>query len=248
MAGALAGIALFAVSGCSLLDQASSAPSAINIPGTNEPSTETVPSTLPPTATNQTRATRSYTVAEDDTYRRVISDAPMVGLGTFHIGAATATGERLDNVSGVHFSTPDRNFRCSTGNNGANALVCAGDKIRGRVAAPPGAPTGCDWDPQLAVLSSSGAAAGGCANLYPVLFRSHILEFGSAIRAGSFSCLNDVSGLYCLDSDSDDGFALTRDGFQQITGDTHAPDALLTSGGTASHSRGAPRTSATPTR
>ncbi len=241
-------MALLATAGCSLLDEASSAPSAIKIPETNAPSTEVVPSTLPPTTSNRTPTSRSYTVAADDTYRRVISDAPAVGVGAFHLGATTATGERMEGVSGVHFSTPDRQIRCSTGNNGANALVCAGDEAVGRAVPPADAPAGCDWDRQLTVLSSTGAAAGGCSNMYPVLFRSQILEYNSAIRAGSFSCLNDVSGLYCLDSESEEGFALTRDGFEQITGDDPAPDALVATGIVGNHSQTTPRLSATPTR
>lgn len=245
---ALAGVALLAVSSCSLLEQASNTPSAIVIPGTNAPSTETVPSTLPATATGQTRASRSYTVAEGHTYRRVISDAPIVGLGAFHVGATTATGERMDGVSGVHFSTPDRSVRCSTGNNGANALVCAGEQVTGRVAPPPGSPAGCAWDRGLAVLSASGATAGGCGNLYPVLYRSHILEYDAALRAGSFSCLNDVSGLYCLNSDSNEGFALTRDGFQQINGDERVPDSLTSGGRTGDNPHTTSTPAATPTR
>lgn len=248
IAGALAGLTMLAVSGCSLLEETSREPGALNLPATNAPSTETVPSTLPPTATDQTTTSRTYSVPEDDTFRQVITDAPAVGVGAFHIGATTATGERMDDVSGVHFSTPDRSYRCSTGNNGANALACVGDKIRGREAAPANAPAGCAWEKNLAVLSSTGSSAGACSNLYPVLYRSHILEFGSAIRAGSFSCLNDVSGLYCLDSGSEDGFALTRSGYQRITGDDRAPDSLLKGGGSGSNSTHTSQASSTPSR
>lgn len=100
IAGALAGLTMLAVSGCSLLEETSREPGALNLPATNAPSTETVPSTLPPTATDQTTTSRTYSVPEDDTFRQVITDAPAVGVGAFHIGATTATGERMDDVSG----------------------------------------------------------------------------------------------------------------------------------------------------
>ncbi|GAC56289.1 hypothetical protein GOHSU_04_01580 [Gordonia hirsuta DSM 44140 = NBRC 16056] len=230
--GLIAATLLAATAGCGLLDQSSSSPAAIEIPGTDAPVTETSPASLPaPSPESSAPASRSYTVAEADSYRKVIGDAPRVGLGAFHIGATTATGERMDDVSGVHFSTPDRAIRCSTGNNGANALVCAGERIDGRKTPAPHSPDGCAWESHLAVLSGSGAAAGGCANLYPVLFRTHILEFGSALSAGSFSCLSDVSGLYCLDSGSAAGFALTRTGYQPIHADQQAADALLSKSG-----------------
>lgn len=242
-AAALAAAALTATSACGLLEE-QQGPTAIQIPERNALITES--STAAPTATTapKSRSTRSFTTDAADSMASAISTAPRVGVSNYHVGATTDTGERLDDLSGVHFSTPDRTIRCSTGNNGSGALVCAGDRIDGRTTPPPNSPAGCEWNRNLAVLNSESVAAGGCANLYPVLFRSHILEFGSTIVAGGFSCLSDVDGLYCLESDSNAGFALTSDGYAEIHGDDRAPSELL--GESARNSQRS--TAPTPTR
>ncbi|GAA3958183.1 hypothetical protein GCM10022231_17010 [Gordonia caeni] len=226
--GALAAVTALAVlttSACGLLES-QNGPAAIVIPSTNALITESPPSSLPPTSTTS-KARSSYTAPAEDSYKRAVSSAPRVGVSSFHIGATTQTGERMNDVSGVHFSTPDRNVRCSTGNNGSGALVCAGEQIRGPRTARSNTPEGCDWKADLAVLNSEGIATGGCANLYPVLYRSHILEYGTTIVTGSFSCLSDVTGLFCLDSASDAGFAISREGYQEIHSDDRAPSEIL---------------------
>lgn len=231
---AAAALAVLATSACGLLESPDG-PGAIDIPSTNALITESPPSSLPPTSTTSSRTRSSYTAPAEDSYKRAISNAPRVGVSSFHIGATTETGERMNELSGVHFSTPDRNVRCSTGNNGAGALVCTGEQIRGPRSAGSNTPEGCDWKSDLAVLNSEGIDTGGCANLYPVLYRSHILEYGTTIVTGSFSCLSDVAGLFCLDSASDAGFAITRQGYEEIQSDDRAPREIL--GGSESSRR-----------
>ncbi|WP_440714215.1 hypothetical protein [Gordonia sp. FQ] len=240
-AAALGGAVLFTVTGCGLLGDDGGKPAAIVIPSKDALTTESSPPTLSE-STSVSRPQRSYTIAPGDSYRAVIDDAPHVGVGDFHLGATTPTGDRADNLSGVHFSTPDRSVVCSTGNNGADALVCSSSEVRGTATPPAGTPAGCDWSRDLVVLNSDSLSAGACANLYPVLYRSHILEFGTALSADSFSCLSDVDGLYCLESASDRGFALTRSGYREIQGNDRAPVALR---GTASSTD---TTSPSPTR
>lgn len=241
LVAATAALTVLAATACGVLDDQSGPPS-IDIPSTNALITETPPSSLPPTTPTGTTE-RSYTVAADDSYERAISSAPRVGVSSFHIGATTATGERMTELSGVHFSTPDRGVRCSTGNNGSGALVCTGEQIRGPATARPNSPEGCDWEANLAVLNSDGAASGGCANLYPVLYRSHILEYGTTVVTGSFSCLSDISGLYCLDSGSNEGYAITRQGYQEIHSDDRAPADIVNASASTRRSSSAPRPS-----
>ncbi len=239
-----AGLALvFAAAGCGLLTE-EGRPTAIEIPGTDALITESAaPTTTTTTSRREDRESPSYTVPAGDSYAGVIGSAPRVGVSSFHIGATSPAGERVDGVSGVHFSTPDRAVRCSTGNAGTRSLACAGDAIGGRPSPGPGTPDGCTWQRDLLVLSADGPAAGACANLYPVLYRSHILEYGSAISAGDFSCLSDVDGLYCLESRSGNGFAITRSGYSDIHADDRVSPQL--SGGSASSAP--PRTSIEPT-
>lgn len=225
LAAVLIGAVLPATAGCSLLAEESSAPKPIVIPETDELITESATPSLS-VSTSVTRPSQSFAVAPADSYRRAIDTAPRVGVGDYHRGATSPAGERSDDLSGVHFSTPDRNVRCSTGNNGADALVCAADRVRGRATPPVGSPDGCTWETDLVVLNADGVSAGACANLFPVLYRSQLLEYGNTLSAGGFSCLSDVDGIYCLESSSDKGFAITRSGYEEISGDDRAPAAL----------------------
>lgn len=238
-AAVLTGVLLLVgTAGCSLLTE-EGRPTAIEIPGTDALITESAvptPSTSSrSTGSRSNRPSAPYTVPAGDSYAGVVGSAPRVGVSAFHIGATTPAGERVEGVSGVHFSTPDRTVRCSTGNSGDRALACVSDAIHGRPAPGPGTPDGCTWQPDLVVLSADRVAAGACANLYPVLYRSHILEYGSTISAGDFSCLSDPDGLYCLESRSGKGFEITRTGYSEIHGDDRAPARLH--GGTADVTR-----------
>jgi len=222
----LCAVAALGLTGCGLLDEPGNS-SPIVIPGTDELSTER-PASIS-AATSATRSPDRTEVSPADSLDQAIRQARRVSVSNFRIGAVTATGEREDGLSGVHFSTPDRAVRCSTGNNGSDALACVGRKVDGPRRAPSDAPGGCDWDPDLVTLDAENIGRGGCANLYPVLYRSRILEFDSALTANRFSCLSRAAGLYCLESSSGDGFAITRDGFEEINGDDRAPGASSSS-------------------
>ncbi|MCF8610125.1 hypothetical protein L5G28_08130 [Gordonia sp. HY285] len=219
---AIALLGLLTLSGCGLLtDQGT--PDRIVIPSTDDLSTETKPSTL--SATSTTERSHSNDVPSEWSYERVIKSAPRVSNSEYQIGASTADGSRED-VSGYHFTSADREIRCSTGNNGANALTCASDEVNGPANPPANEDAGCSWDRDLAVLSGDGVSRGACDNRYSVLFRSRSIPSGSTISVARFACLSQDSGLYCVESDSGSGFALTDDGFSEIRADERAPESL----------------------
>lgn len=232
IATALGAIALLTTAGCAALAD-DGRPSAIVIPETNALITESAPTTVS-TSVRSSRTPRSYAVPAEDTYAHLIGSAPRVGVADFRVGATSPAGERADRLSGVHFSTPDRSIRCSTGNNSTNALVCASEHVAGPAAAGGNAPAGCLWDRHLAVLNADGAAESNCANLYPVLYRSHILEYNSTILARGYQCLSEVEGLFCLDTKTDYGFAITRSGYESFRGDDPVPSANTARTGGAS--------------
>lgn len=218
----LVGVAVVALSSCSLLN-IDSPPSKIVIPGTDAPLTESPASSLSPTT-----ASRSLDGSGSDSpwsYERVIKAAPRASNTQFQIGATSESGERSD-VSGYHFSTEDRSIRCSTGNNGANALACVGVNVKG-AKRPASADGKCDWQPDYFVLDANGPKEGACANSYSVLFRSRILSSGESLTIDRFACLADNDDLYCVDSPSGTGFAVTSKGFKSIRADETAPQSLL---------------------
>lgn len=223
--GAVAATALFGVlvlAGCGLLtDQGT--PDRIVIPSTDELSTETKPSTL--SATSPGERSDSNDIPSEWSYERVIKSAPRVSNSEFQVGASDEDGNRED-VSGYHFTSADREIRCSTGNNGANALICTSDEVKGPANPPSTEDPGCAWDRELVVLSGDGASEGGCGNRFSVLFRSRSIPSGSAIAVGRFACLSQDTGLYCVESGSGSGFSLTDKGFNEINADGRAPESL----------------------
>ncbi|WOC13283.1 hypothetical protein MP11Mi_23840 [Gordonia sp. MP11Mi] len=239
---AIALLGLLTLSGCGLLtDQGT--PDRIVIPSADELSTETKPSTL--SATPTTARSDSNDVPSEWSYERVIKSAPRVSNSEFQIGASTADGSRED-VSGYHFTSADREIRCSTGNNGANTLACTSDEVKGPTSPPASEDEGCSWNREVAVLSGDGVSEGACDNRYSVLFRSRSIPSGSTISVARFACLSQDSGLYCIESDGGSGFALTDDGFTEIRADERAPESL-----TGVESETAPSTSTSrvvPTR
>lgn len=215
-------IGLPAVTGCGIVaDDAT--PDRIVIPSTDELLTESKPSTLSAT-TSADRSDSNDTPAEWS-YERVIKSAPRVSNSEYQVGATTQGGARED-VSGYHFTSPDRTIRCSTGNNGSNALVCAAASIDGPRQAPADEDPGCSWDRDLAVLSGDGASRGGCDNRYNVLFRSRSVPAGSAIVISRFACLSSDSEVTCVESGSGSGFTITDDGYTEIRADEQAPKRL----------------------
>ncbi|MCF8601958.1 hypothetical protein L5I01_01500 [Gordonia sp. HY442] len=220
--GTIALLALLTLSGCGLLS-AQGTPDRIVIPSTDQLSTETKPSTL--SETSKTNRSQSNDIPSEWSFERVIKSAPRVSNSEFQMAASKKDGTRED-VSGYHFSSADREIRCSTGNNGANALVCTSDTVKGPKSAPAKEDPDCSWNRELAVLSSDGVSEGGCANRYSVLFRSRSIPSGSAISVGRFACLSQDTDVYCVESDSGTGFALTEDGYTEIRADARAPKSL----------------------
>ncbi|MGB3698846.1 MAG: hypothetical protein WBA05_15580 [Gordonia sp. (in: high G+C Gram-positive bacteria)] len=213
-----------ALTACSLINT-DTTPSKIVIPGTDAPSTQSPVSSLSATSASRTLGTRTA-AASPWSYERVIKAAPRTSNSEFQTGATSPDGRRAE-VSGYHFSTPDRGVRCSTGNNGADALACVSDSISG-TRRPADVPDGCDWNRHYAILDANGAEAGACANSYPVLFRSRVLPSGTTFNVDRFACLTVGDDLYCIESGSGAGFAITADRFSTFRADERAPDSLLT--------------------
>lgn len=76
------------------------------------------------------------------------------------------------------------------------------------------------------VLTADRAQQGGCQNEHPVLYRSAIVDYGTTISVGRFSCLIDTPGIYCLQSDSQSGFSLSTKGFAPLNAADKAPATL----------------------
>ncbi len=219
----LVGAAALAVSSCSALS-IDSPPSEIVIPGTDAPMTESPSSSLAPTTASRTFGGGDETLSPWS-YERVIKAAPRASNSRYQIGSTAAAGELAD-VSGYHFSTEDRSVRCSTGNNGADALACVGTNVKG---AKPSSRDGgeCEWKPDFVILDANGPTEGACANSYPVLFRSRILSSGESLTIDRFACLANNDDLYCVESSSGTGFAITAAGYMSIRAGDRAPSALL---------------------
>lgn len=220
---ALVSLVALPLSACSVLE-IDDAPSRIVIPETDAPITESLPSSLAPTSAQRT--SRAAESVSRWSFERVLKAAPRASNSQFQVGATSESGDRSD-VSGYHFSTEDRSIRCSTGNNGADALACVGTNLRGAKRPAAEDSSKCDWQPDFATLDANGAKEGACANSYPVLFRSRILPSGSSITVDRFVCLADGGDLYCLESTSGSGFAVTADGFDEINADDRAPRSLF---------------------
>ncbi|WP_084817314.1 hypothetical protein [Gordonia sp. HS-NH1] len=212
-----------ALAGCSLPSE--SGPSRIVIPPTDELSTVTE------TESSSTTSTTGEDTAQnlpDWTIGRVVAMAPRVDNSRFHQGSVTEDSP-LQDSSGFHFSTPDRAVNCSTGTNGSSALACRIDDERDDdpTRPPSSAPAACDWERNLAVLGPDGPQRGACANRYPVLYRSSIVDFGRTISISRFSCLVETVGMFCLESRSKSGFAITPNGYQTIYAADRAPESLV---------------------
>ncbi|MEO9330321.1 hypothetical protein ABFT43_20815 [Gordonia sp. B21] len=217
---------LLTVAGCSL--PTDTTPSRIVIPPTDELSTITeVESASTTTTTREDRADN----LPDWTIGRVVALAPRVDNSRFHQGSVSPDSPIQDS-SGFHFSTPDRSVNCSTGTSGTGALACrinngadAGPTTqRSRPADTSGA---CDWRPDYVILTSDGPQRGACANRYPVLYRSSIVDFGHTISVSRFSCLVETVGLFCLESRSKSGFSVTENGYRTIYAADRAPEDLV---------------------
>ncbi|MGC5249034.1 hypothetical protein ACPXB3_19155 [Gordonia sp. DT219] len=209
------------VTACSL--GADNGPSTIVLPPTDQLTTQSETTTVPTTSSS---ITDTATELPDWSLGRVISLAPRADNSSYHDGATGPT-DPLEESSGFHFSTPDRNLSCSTGTNGRGTLACRINDADSRGSRPASAPASCKWAGNLITLSSNGPTHGACANEYPVLYRSAIVDFGTTIAIDRFSCLVSPDGTYCLESSSKTGFAVTATGYRKIYANERAPRALL---------------------
>ncbi|MFW0792473.1 hypothetical protein AAFP30_01550 [Gordonia sp. CPCC 205515] len=210
------------ITACSL--SADTRPSEIVLPPTDVLSTESATETT----TSVSRAPISATAQNlpDWTIGRVIALAPRVDNSRYRQGSVTPQS-RLRKTSGFHFSTPDRAVNCSTGANDPGTLSCRINSESSRGPRPRDTPTSCSWAPNLVTLNTDGPQHGACANQHPVLFRSSILAYRYTISVSRFSCLSDTTGLFCLESESNTGFAITPTGYRKIFAADRAPASLV---------------------
>lgn len=223
----VAAATLVTVAGCSL--PTDTAPSRIVIPTTDPLSTITEVESA--TATSSTTREDRAENLPDWTIGRVVALAPRVDNSRFHQGAVTPDSP-IQESSGFHFSTPDRSVNCSTGTSGTGALACrinddAGAGRSSRANRPTATSGACEWASDYVILSSDGPQRGACANRYPVLYRSTIVDYGHTISVSRFSCLVERVGLFCLESRSKSGFAVTPDGYRLIYSADRAPEDLV---------------------
>lgn len=198
-------------------------PTSLVLPPTDELTTQSSFSTsTSPSST--TRISETATELPDWSIGRVISLAPRADNARYHDGS-TGPHEPLEETSGFHFSTPDRSINCSTVAGGS--LACRLNSRSPDGSAPPGTPTGCDWQANLATLDSRGPQNGACADTARVLYRSAIVDVGTTITVGRFSCLVSTADLYCLESSSNTGFAIGATGYRKIYANQRAPRTLL---------------------
>ncbi|UVF78667.1 hypothetical protein [Gordonia mangrovi] len=203
-------------------------------------STDTAPSeiVLPPTDVLSTQTETSASTNIDSsledtadpplpnwTIGRLIALAPRVDNAKYHQGSQTPDST-LEDTSGFHFSPPDRGVNCSTATADITTLAC---RVNADISmsTSPDAPGGCDGKNNLVTLSAEGTDQGVCADHYPVLYRSTIVDYGHTISISRFSCLVETAGMFCLESRSDDGFAITPTGLQEIEASDRAPAELL---------------------
>lgn len=218
---ALCSLTAAALGGCSLGD--SGDPTSIVLPPTDRLTTE---SDAPSTSTSPPSITATATELPDWSIGRVIALAPRADNSRFRQGATEPRGE-LQETAGYNFSTPDRAVNCSVGINDRSTLACRLNNDESPTARPSDAPSGCVWEPNLVTLNSAGPQRGACRNEYPVLYRSAIVDYGTTIAIGRFSCLIETTGLYCLQAGADSGFSAGDNGYRKIYASQRAPRSLI---------------------
>ncbi|MFT4126850.1 MAG: hypothetical protein QM662_11540 [Gordonia sp. (in: high G+C Gram-positive bacteria)] len=228
--GILAAVGVVIVSGsataCSLLADDGN-PSPIVVPPQDQLTTESEPASSVSSSSSRAQVSDEADELPDWSIGRVISLAPRADNSRYHQGSI-GPDSPLEDTSGFHFSTPDRRTLCSTGTAGRTPLVCRFDQAIPAARYPTTATaSSCEWSANLVRLDANGAQAGACANEFPVLYRSSIVDFGTTIAIGRFACLVDTDGLYCLQSTSDSGFALTSAGYRAILSSERAPGSLI---------------------
>lgn len=214
IAGAIVAVVLIA--GCGGSDSAGG--SLSQIPGTNTLSTEA--STPTTTTTSSTAASLPGTSAASGgpTILQSIRAADDVDSSQYRSGA-TNSSSPTQQTSQYHFSTPSLDAACSSTSGDTPTLVCVGGG-----AAKIG--QGCSTTGgQVVVLATSGARPGSCADAAQVLTRSQILPYGNSISFGDFVCAAKVSGLYCLQTSTNAGFAMSNGNYRSVVGAQQMPGA-----------------------
>ena len=217
IAAAIAAVATAAVLGGCLPEDG---PTRTELPPTDELSTEQ-------SATSTTTTTRSTTAGRSQgfTVATAISTAPRVDNSMYHQAAQTQDGP-IEDTSQFHFATADGAVNCSTVQRDRPTLACEPTN-------PAGSSTTtrdyCNWEADYVVLTDT-PTQGTCADTPWVWVRGSVLPTGSTISVGTFQCLNDESGLYCLNTRSLNGFALRDGEYRALSGADPAP-AALTEGG-----------------
>ena len=220
MAAALLGVVL---SACGL--DTNTTPSSIVLPPTDQLSTE---SDYPTSSTTIATQSRTATFLPSGTIGRAIATAPRADNSRYHQGSTTPRGPVVE-TSGFHFTTPSRDVSCSTEINvdaSRRDLTCRANDHQSSAPRPARTPRSCAWAEDLVVLTADRAQQGGCQNEHPVLYRSAIVDYGTTISVGRFSCLIDTPGIYCLQSDSQSGFSLSTKGFAPLNAADKAPATL----------------------
>ncbi|HEY9312028.1 hypothetical protein [Williamsia sp.] len=206
--------AIVALGGCFAED----GPSTKELPPTDELSTE-----KSVTTTTTSRSTTTAARSGAQTIGEAISIAPRVDNTDYH-EAAPAEGEPVEDTSEFHFSTADGQVRCSTVDRDTATLAC--DAAGGATQPEPDStPAGCTWHGSYVVLAES-SRQGSCTDTPWVWVRSEPLLSGSTISIGRFQCLAVPTGLYCLNTRSDNGFAIRDGAYRVISGADPAPAAL----------------------
>jgi hypothetical protein len=213
IAVAIAVVATAAVLGGCLPDDG---PTRTELPPTDELSTEQS-ATSTTTTTPRTTAGRSqgFTVAT------AISTAPRVDNSMYHQAAQTADGP-IEDTSQFHFATADGAVNCSTVQRDRPTLACEPTNPAGSFTTTRDY---CNWEDDLVVLTDT-PTQGTCADTPWVWVRGSVLPTGSTISVGTFQCLNDDSGLYCLNTRSLNGFALRDGEYRDLSGADPAPPVL----------------------
>lgn len=213
---------LASATGCEI--SADTGPSEIVLPPTDVLSTQSETSIATTSATPLVEDTAGPPLP-DWTIGRLIALAPRVDNAKYHQGSQTPDSA-LEDTSGFHFSPPDRSVNCSTIAADTATLACRlNTKIPNSAAAV--TPDGCDGENNLIALTSQGTDLAACSDRNPVLYRSTIVDYGHTISISRFSCLVETAGMFCVESRSDNGFAVTPTGLTEIEASDRAPAELL---------------------
>lgn len=230
---AILAAAVLLLGGCAIPD---ADPDPIVIPTAAQLSTETAPESVESDAQTSPTSRQTRRPVAEDSLGHALAVAPRADNSRYR-QAAESLDAPLEDTSSFHFTTPDRRASCSvfdptqtdtaTSDNGGTTLGCRLAEPAANMPVPPDTPPECDWRVDYVTLSNSGPKYGACDANVSILYRSTLIDFGTAITVGRFSCLADVEGLFCLHAGSDVGFSVTDAGYAEISATDVAPPGLL---------------------